>query len=935
MIALVLLRAAAQNVPSGESLSPTGIIAGILRFTLEYHYCPNLAIETERMKNLLGGDGFTLRSHPADDPEMLLLEFSIERTQSTHFLFAQAQELAEVLSLVSCTPDVDPGYAIGDEMMRDMPESIGGLVAHFCDSKAPAPNDPLWSVKAVGADRAWVRFGTRGEGILVAQPDTGVATHAELERGLDLDAGLDVIQGSGLPIDPLADQGGNPGHGTATSSCIVSPEAGRISGTAPGCTLVPIRAITNVVLSSGAAIAAAIDHARLKGCHVVTMSLGGPIAFPDLRRAINRAVAADMIVLAAAGNCVSLVVYPAWDRQVIAVAGVDAADRRWRGSSHGPAVDIAAPGENVYVARRSRVTDPDLTLVAPGQGTSFAVATTAGCAALWLAHHGPDMVRAEARRRGSTVQALFRAALIKTARRPAGWPAGMGAGVVDCVALLDLPLADIPMPTPKMSGHPLVSAIGGAFDWTRFGAEAGFHAFDHSLRSDPERMGAVESPVVPRLSPELKAALAAAGAAGAALFPTPALLTGLTTPPMNPKQALRIVAGNRLDQTNQGDVIESNVPATEAAARTYLGAKGGKELVEHAREVLEKFDNATDTVPEAPKLRAELLADLPEALKALGEGASLASLSPRAQVATEALIRMTGRPALLITDGEIDENNPEIGDWMVLLKKREQLKCFYDAVGRIDVEVDGEHKHAGTGFMVADGLVMTNRHVIDVFAEPMPSAGGGIEFLLAAPVSIAFQFCGKQAKERFKVARVVAAGSHRIGAHADASRLDMALLEVVTSAGQTLPAVQLLGDMPTDHGRNIAVVGFPAAPKRRAVIDPDSGQVSLAIIDRLAAIFQDRYGEKHVTPGDIDLRVGSVAGDVKKWIFSHDCTTLQGNSGSAVIQFENLHIAGLHFGGSPLRQNLAHSIADVYKVAATGEMIAPNILTRLNWRPTP
>src|SRR4029450_7443667 len=87
------------------------------------------------------------------------------------------------------------------------------------------------------------------------------------------------------------------------------------------------------------------------------------------RRALRRAVAADVLVLAAAGNCVRSVVWPARYQGCIAVAGTNAADRIWAGAARGPAVDISAPGQNVLKADVAGGT-----AVGQGQGTSFAVA---------------------------------------------------------------------------------------------------------------------------------------------------------------------------------------------------------------------------------------------------------------------------------------------------------------------------------------------------------------------------------------------------------------------------------------------------------------------------------------------------------------------------------------------------------------------------------
>ena len=118
----------------------------------------------------------------------------------------------------------------------------------------------------------------------------------------------------------------------------------------------PIRAIMSVISVRQVAVAQAIDYAVDHGAHVVTMSLGG-FHVDVLERAVRRAVAADVLVLAA-GNCVRFVVYPAQYDECIAVAGTDASDRPWRGSCRGAAVDISAPDRTSTRrsprARRSR-----------------------------------------------------------------------------------------------------------------------------------------------------------------------------------------------------------------------------------------------------------------------------------------------------------------------------------------------------------------------------------------------------------------------------------------------------------------------------------------------------------------------------------------------------------------------------------------------------
>jgi serine protease len=294
-----------------------------------------------------------------------------------------------------------------------------------------------WALENVYAPEAWAysearQRPSRGMGTIVAQPDTGVAAHPEL-AGVVRVPGYDFVNNDNDPVDPLNYEG-NPGHGTGTGSVLLSPENGEMSGSAPKAKHMPIRAIESVVVLSQVAVAESIDFAVANGAQVITLSLGGIPSF-SLYRSLTRAVEADVIVLAAAGNCVGLVVWPARYEDCIAVAGINVHDKPWRGSSHGPDVDISAPGENVFRARIEQGKPPT---VGQGQGTSFAVALTAGVAACWLAHHGRPNLIAAAHARGETLQAMFRRLLRATARRPADWDGlNMGAGIVHAKRLLE------------------------------------------------------------------------------------------------------------------------------------------------------------------------------------------------------------------------------------------------------------------------------------------------------------------------------------------------------------------------------------------------------------------------------------------------------------------------------------------------------------------
>ncbi|MBX9363224.1 S8/S53 family peptidase [Streptomyces sp. WAC04114] len=280
----------------------------------------------------------------------------------------------------------------------------------------------------------------------IGHPDTGYVLHPELEPdALDLMSDLDLLSGDDDARDPLVKRWwfpfDTPGHGTHTGSVIASRERGQVCGVAPESTLVPIRTITSVTQVFDGDVAKAVRYTVQAGCQVVSLSLGG-LGFNGLRAAIRHAVAQGLIVVAAAGQRVGFVVAPAVYPECVAAAASTADDRPWPSSSHGPAVDICAPGERIWVAEVDAASRPPVFRVSntDHDGTSYATAHMAGVAALWVAHHGHAELKA--RYGAEQIQSVF-LHLLGTAghRRPAGWDTGQwGAGIVDAEALLSAPL---------------------------------------------------------------------------------------------------------------------------------------------------------------------------------------------------------------------------------------------------------------------------------------------------------------------------------------------------------------------------------------------------------------------------------------------------------------------------------------------------------------
>jgi len=165
-------------------------------------------------------------------------------------------------------------------------------------------------------------------------------------------------------------------------------------------------------------VARAIDAAINNGANIISMSFGG-VKSKALRQALIRAEAANVIVMAAAGNCTPIVAWPAAYDACIAVSGI----------THD------APAEFVYHAMRNKP-EQDKDINKPGQGTSFAVAISAGIAALWLERFGRDALIANLAP-GESLMQRFRTMAKRTATPGPNWKKHeLGAGIINAHKLL-------------------------------------------------------------------------------------------------------------------------------------------------------------------------------------------------------------------------------------------------------------------------------------------------------------------------------------------------------------------------------------------------------------------------------------------------------------------------------------------------------------------
>lgn len=276
----------------------------------------------------------------------------------------------------------------------------------------------------------------------------------------------------------------------------------------------------------------------------------------------------------------------------------------------------------------------------------------------------------------------------------------------------------------------------------------------------------------------------------------------------------------------------------------------------------------------------ELATHLTEAMTRLSRDGEAAVLTPAQIGSLEAISLLVDRPALLVRSGCFE---PPVGAWSRLAANVQDLAPMLASVGRLSV-APAYGGPLGTGFVVGDGLIMTNRHVLDFLY--MPDGEGG-QLIDGLSMTIDFkQEYGSTASSVFEVTGLRTVFSATSG-------IDLALLEVKGrgSAGEPLPAPLLLQSESAalKNGAAVCVIGYPLA-------DPERNNAG-----EMDRIFEQIYGVKRLSPGFVTS--GEAQGS-----FSHDCTTLGGSSGSCVIDLETASVIGLHWGGDYLSPNHALSL---------------------------
>ena len=195
---------------------------------------------------------------------------------------------------------------------------------------------------------------------------------------------------------------------------------------------------------------------------------------------------------------------------------------------------------------------------------------------------------------------------------------------------------------------------------------------------------------------------------------------------------------------------------------------------------------------------------------------------------------------------------------------RDKVKPVLGSIGRIQT---APGTHVGTGFLIAPGLLATNRHVLGALTFGSEVLGKGV-------AKVTFK---RETGLNDSPGDIVAID----GALAPHPSLDMALFRLPS---QDRPLLELDMTPPADDMR-VAVIGYPGEDKENNPLF-------------LAGVFNGKFGVKRAA-------LGEVLDGMAAPQFFHDCSTTRGNSGSPVLSLDSGKAVGIHRAGFFMYRNEA------------------------------
>lgn len=227
--------------------------------------------------------------------------------------------------------------------------------------------------------------------------------------------------------------------------------------------------------------------------------------------------------------------------------------------------------------------------------------------------------------------------------------------------------------------------------------------------------------------------------------------------------------------------------------------------------------------------------------------------------------------------------------WTDIYQKRSAIEPLIKGIGRINLAGHPKFSRVGTGFVCGENLLLTNRHVAEIFSTK--ESDGKLLFTPGIRPSVDLkEEVGSTTSIPISITQPVTI----------LDDWDIAVLSVDSLPAEVNP-LPLMSSAPKNIEERLAtIIGYPS-------MDPEEDLV------QQLQIFRSVFDKKRLQPGRLKGLKQVYSFGKRVDALTHDCSTLAGNSGSAVIDIDSTKIVGVHFSGERPVTNYAVPSWKLYK----------------------
>lgn len=234
------------------------------------------------------------------------------------------------------------------------------------------------------------------------------------------------------------------------------------------------------------------------------------------------------------------------------------------------------------------------------------------------------------------------------------------------------------------------------------------------------------------------------------------------------------------------------------------------------------------------------------------------------------IIKAFGRPAFLVQNNTFDPSSSETWN-NILAPYSYNLSEKTQSVGIIKIKNHKNLYYIGTGFLIENSIIVTNRHVAN---DLFHSTGNGYKWKTNSrgeELRASIDFV-----KEYKIYREIEMDIKGALYIEPKAKPDIAFLEINMTDNIKPLKISSSKSYKDDA---VATIGYPSKIKA-------ANYNSQKILD---LIFENIYDVKRLSPGKITK---TETQDIK-----HDCSTTGGNSGSAILDIESGEVVALHYSG--------------------------------------